>query len=144
MVDYPVDPECIFCKIISQSIPCAKVYEDKHILAFLDINPIKKGHTLVIPKGHYPTLLDIPNELGEHLIPSMKRVASAVMEATNASGFNCLQNNFSAAGQVVFHLHWHIIPRFSRDELPIWPHGEYSQQEELQDLARSINEQILP
>lgn len=138
----PTDDECIFCKIIAGKIPCAKVYEDDRILAFLDINPIARGHTLVVPKGHYPTLLELPASEGEALLNAMRLVARAVYEETGAGGFNCIQNNFGPAGQMVFHSHWHIIPRFDNDGLPDWPGGKYNDIAEMQQLAYSVNARI--
>ena len=138
----PVDSECLFCKIIAGEIPCARVYEDSHILAFLDINPVAKGHTLVVPKGHYPTLLDLPACVGEPLLHAMRLVAGALLKETKASGFNCVQNNFSSAGQMVFHSHWHIIPRFDNDGLADWPGGRYADITEMQQLALTIGARI--
>lgn len=137
-----MDESCIFCKIIAGAIPSAKVFEDENILAFLDLNPIAKGHTLVVPKGHYPTLLDLPSSEGKALLRAMRLVAKAVQEQTGAGGFNCIQNNFGPAGQMVFHSHWHIIPRFANDGLPDWPGGRYSDSTEMQQLAQSINARI--
>lgn len=137
-----VDEECVFCKIIAGEIPCSRVYEDAHILAFLDLNPIAKGHTLVVPKEHFPTLLDVPAEVGTPLIRAMRRIGAALRKATGASGFNCVQNNFSAAGQVVFHSHWHIIPRFENDGLPDWRGGRYKDSAEMQQLAKSIDAHV--
>jgi histidine triad (HIT) family protein len=139
---YPVAPDCIFCKIIAGEIPCARVYEDVDILAFLDINPIARGHTLVLPKGHYPTLLDLPAVVGTPLMRALRLVASGVKQATESSGFNCIQNNFSSAGQMVFHSHWHIIPRYDNDGLPDWPGGRYADSAEMQQLAFSINSRL--
>ncbi|MCL1939849.1 MAG: HIT family protein [Desulfovibrionaceae bacterium] len=133
------DPACIFCKIIAGEIPCARVYEDENVLAFLDINPIAKGHTLVVPKGHFPTLLELPESEGEALLKALRLVAGAVKKETGAGGFNCVQNNFAPAGQMVFHSHWHIIPRFDNDGLPDWPGGQYADTDEMQQLARSIS-----
>jgi histidine triad (HIT) family protein len=133
------DPTCIFCKIIAGEIPCARVYEDENVLAFLDINPIAKGHTLVVPKGHFPTLLELPESEGEALLKALRLVAGAVKEETGAGGFNCIQNNFTPAGQMVFHSHWHIIPRFDNDGLPDWPGGQYADTDEMRQLARSIS-----
>ncbi len=130
--------DCIFCKIIAGDIPCARIYEDAHVLAFLDINPIAKGHTLVVLKGHYPTLLDVPSCVGEPLLRALRLVGKAVREETRAGGFNCIQNNFSPAGQMVFHSHWHIIPRFDNDGLPDWPGGRYADISEMQQLAASL------
>ena len=134
-----VDENCIFCKIVQGRIPCARVYEDERVIAFLDINPIAAGHTLLVLKEHYPTLLDVPAGEGEHLLRAMRRVAWAVLKATKASGFNCIQNNFACAGQMVFHSHWHIIPRFDNDGLPDWPGGQYADSDVMQQLARSIS-----
>ncbi len=113
---------CIFCRIVKGELPSTRVYEDDMMLAFLDINPVSKGHTLVIPKAHYATLLDMPEELARPLIAALARVGKAVMAATGAQGFNCLQNNFAASGQIVHHAHWHVIPRFDGDGLTHWPH----------------------
>ena len=138
----PVDENCLFCKIIAGAIPCAKVYEDENILAFLDINPIARGHSLIVPKGHYPTLLELPASEGQALMHGMRLVAKALMEERGADGFNCIQNNFAAAGQMVFHSHWHIVPRFSSDGLPDWPGKPYADNEEMQALARAISGRI--
>lgn len=117
----PVSDSCIFCRIVSGALPSTRVYEDEHVMAFLDINPVAKGHLLVIPKCHYETLLDVPEETGARIMPVLKLLGKAVMMATGADGFNCLQNNFAASGQVVFHSHWHIVPRFEGDGLTQWP-----------------------
>lgn len=134
----PVADDCIFCRIIQGEIPSIKVYENDDVLAFLDINPIASGHSLLIPKGHYETLLDIPEEMAARLLPALARVARAVMTATGADGFNCLQNNFAASGQVVFHSHWHIIPRFEGDGLRQWPHKTSVDPAALQAVAEAI------
>jgi histidine triad (HIT) family protein len=135
----PVDAHCLFCKIIAGDIPCAKVYEDDDILAFLDINPTAKGHTLVVPKGHYPTLLDLPPTEGPALLRAMALVGKALMTQCGAGGFNCFQNNFGPAGQMVFHSHWHIIPRFDNDGLPDWGGKPYDSNDEMLELARALS-----
>lgn len=134
-----VDENCIFCKIIKGEIPCARIYEDERVLAFLDINPVAEGHALVVLKNHYPTLLDVPAREGEALLKAMRLVAGAVLKVTGADGFNCVQNNFPCAGQMVFHAHWHIIPRFDNDGLPDWPGGRYADNAAMHQLARSIS-----
>jgi len=136
---HTTDPACIFCKIIAGELPSARVYEDNSVLAFLDISPIAKGHTLVVPKGHFPTLLDLPESEGKALFKALRLVAGAVKAETGAGGFNCVQNNFAPAGQVVFHFHIHIVPRFDNDGLPGWPGGRYVDTDEMQQLARSIS-----
>lgn len=138
----PVNPDCIFCKIIAGELPSSRVYETENLLAFLDLNPVAKGHTLIIPKGHYPTLLDVPPEEGNELIHGMKLIGNALMQHLNADGFNCMQNNFSAAGQMVFHSHWHIIPRFETDGLKLWASGKYDSSDEMLALAAALNSKI--
>ena len=133
--------DCIFCKIAKGEIPCAKVYEDDKVLAFLDIAPVSKGHTIVIPKEHHKDLLDVPNELLEHIIIAVKKISKAVVRAVDADGFNIGKNNGSAAGQVVMHSHFHIIPRFEGDGLKPWPQGEY-EEGEMDKIARDINSVI--
>ncbi|MDL2216625.1 HIT family protein [Desulfovibrio sp. OttesenSCG-928-M14] len=139
---YPMDASCLFCKIIAGELPCARVYEDNAILAFLDINPISRGHTLVVPKGHYPTLLDFPDSEGEALVRAMRLVAAALHETLQSDGFNCLQNNFGPAGQMIFHAHWHLIPRYEGDGLTHWPGGKYKDNDDMRQLALDINQRI--
>ncbi|MCC8193503.1 MAG: HIT family protein [Deltaproteobacteria bacterium] len=134
----PVSESCIFCRIAKGELPSIKIYEDDDILAFLDINPVSSGHTLVIPKGHYETLLDIPDALGAKMTPALARIGRAIMTATKADGFNCLQNNFAASGQIVFHSHWHVIPRFDGDGLKQWPHKTNVDAAALQAVAEAI------
>ena len=134
----PVSDSCLFCRIIKGEIPGTRVYEDADVLAFLDINPVAPGHTLVIPKGHYETLLDIPDELGAKMVPVLARIGRAVMAATRAGGFNCLQNNFAASGQMVFHSHWHVIPRFDGDGLKHWPQKSNIDAAAMQAVAEAI------
>ncbi len=121
--------ECIFCKIISGEIPCTKVYEDNDVLAFLDIGPVNQGHTLVIPKEHYETLLDMPEELLCAVSKAVKKVSKAVKEGTGCGGFNVLQSNYKVSGQLVPHYHVHIIPRLETDGLKHWPQGKYGEGE---------------
>jgi len=134
----PTASECIFCKIVAGDVPCAKVYETESCLAFLDIAPVSGGHALVLPKGHYPTLMDIPAELGSELFQALSRVGKAVMEATGADGLNLMQNNFEAAGQLVHHAHYHLIPRFADDGLRLWPQSPYEDLDEMGRLAANI------
>jgi histidine triad (HIT) family protein len=110
--------ECLFCKIAGGEIPSDKVYEDSKFLAFLDINPRNPGHTLVIPKKHYETILDMPDgELGDLLL-MVKKVASAVKESMKADGISVGQSNGRAAGQVIPHVHFHVIPRYLSEGPP--------------------------
>ncbi len=104
--------ECLFCRIVKGDIPAKKVYEDDVSFAFLDINPRNPGHTLVIPKKHYETLLDMPEKEAGRLFESVRRIAGMVMNGMNAQGISIAQSNGKAAGQVVAHAHFHVIPRF--------------------------------
>lgn len=135
--DHAIPKDCIFCKIIKGEIPCSKLYEDNEFFAFLDIAPINKGHTLIVPKIHCKNLLDFPKAEETDLVEFIKKVARAIIKATNADGFNLGLNNGEAAGQVVHHAHFHIIPRFSDDNLGHWPKKEIPEQE-MQDIQKKI------
>ena len=130
--------DCIFCRIANGEIPSAKVYEDDEVLAFLDLAPANRGHVLIVPKRHYTNALDFPCEAAPAICQAVKKVGGALVEALNARGFNVFQNNGPAAGQTVFHLHWHIIPRFEHDGLAMWAQGSYPSQEEMNALAEKI------
>jgi histidine triad (HIT) family protein len=109
--------DCIFCKIVNGKIGSEKVLESNSFIAIKDINPKTVGHTLIISKDHYVTLLDIPNRLGEELLTFSKQVVSKLMDETKAHGFNVIMNNLESAGQIVKHAHIHIIPRKEGDGL---------------------------
>ena len=114
----------IFSKIIAGEIPCHKIYEDDRVLAFLDINPLSDGHTLVIPKEEVATLDAMSDESAAAVGRVLPRIARAVLEVTGAKDFNVLQNNGAAAHQAVFHVHFHIIPRVGDSGLGIgWKTG---------------------
>jgi histidine triad (HIT) family protein len=118
--------DCIFCKIVGGQIPVAKVYEDDAVLAFLDIGPVSTGHTLVIPKVHYGTVDECPADVLTDLVQPICRIAKAVVAATRCDGYNVLCNNGPAAGQVVHHVHFHVIPRTKGDGVfNHWPASEY-------------------
>ena len=133
--------ECIFCKIIKGEIPCTKVYEDDNVFAFLDIGPVNKGHTLVMPKEHYETILDMPDELLCSVTKAVKKLSKAVKEGTGCGGLCILQNNFKISGQLVPHYHVHIIPRLETDELKHWPQGKYAEGE-ADEIAEKIKKVI--
>lgn len=103
--------DCIFCKIADREIPSRIIFENDLNLAFLDISPISKGHTIVIPKNHYPNLENIPNYELSELYKDVKILATNIHKKLKIDGYNILQNNFPAAGQVIEHFHIHIIPR---------------------------------
>ena len=121
--------DCIFCKIVQGKIPSSKLYENEHILSFLDIGPVNKGHALVIPKKHFVDLTEIPEKELKELIKAVQKIAIAIKKATNADGFNINMSNKPAAGQVVMHAHLHVIPRYKDDGLKLWPQGKYNEGE---------------
>jgi len=133
--------DCIFCKIVAGELPSAKVYEDKRVLAFMDLNPVNKGHALVIPKDHYQNLTDLPPDLLKEIIQIVQKLANPVIEAVGADGFNLCLNNGEAAGQLVGHVHFHIIPRLKGDNLHPWP-GKTYQEGEKERIAEDIKKQI--
>jgi histidine triad (HIT) family protein len=104
--------ETIFSRIIRGEIPCHKVYEDQHVLAFLDIGPLSRGHTLVIPKEPAETLDKLSDEAAAAIGRVLPRICRALLNATGATAFNVLQNNGKTAHQLVQHVHFHIIPRY--------------------------------
>lgn len=109
--------DCIFCKIVAGEIPCFQLYEDEHTLAFMDINPANRGHALAIPKAHTPNLLESPDEALAVTVATARKVARAVQMTVNPDGLNLVQANGPGAAQSVFHLHMHVIPRFTNDNL---------------------------
>ncbi|MBQ8281825.1 MAG: HIT family protein [Lachnospiraceae bacterium] len=136
------DCNCIFCKIIEGSIPSSVVYEDNDFRAILDIAPSHKGHTIVLPKYHAANIFELPEDVAAKALPVVKKVAAAIEDETGCDGVNILQNNGVAAGQTVFHLHIHIIPRFEGDGiLPVWPQGSY-EKGEAAILAEKIKNRI--
>ena len=120
------DPDCIFCKIIAGEIPAVKVLEDDHALAFLDIGPLAEGHVLLIPKGHWATLDEMPADEAGDVLRHLPALCHAVQAATACEGLNVLQNNGRVAHQVVPHVHFHLIPRNAGDAFSFnWPAGAY-------------------
>lgn len=116
---------CIFCKIINGEIPSYKVYEDEQTLAFLDINPVNSGHTLVVPKKHYANIEAADEETLSQVIRVVKKVGLSLKKNLAVAGYNVQVNNDPAAGQAVFHLHFHVTPRIANDGLKLWPQKKY-------------------
>ena len=111
--------DCIFCRIARKEIKADIVYEDDSFIAFLDINPDVEGHTLVLPKKHFTTLLDMPNTLGNEMLEAIKKVSLKLIKDGKAEGFNVIFNNYKLAGQEVPHVHAHIIPRKKDDGMKL-------------------------
>lgn len=133
---------CIFCSIIKNEIPSTKIYETDKVFAFLDIAPMNEGHTLIIPKFHSETILDLPLDFAEEVLKAQQIIAKALMKSLGASGFNCIQNNYPSSGQMVPHVHWHILPRYQASEFPLWKQGKYESIEAMNDLAQKIIKNI--
>jgi len=128
--DVPADPDCILCGIVAGTIPSYKIYEDDHVLSFLDIGPLARGHVLLIPKAHYVTLDTMPDDLAADCARVLPSLARAVMTVSGRPDFNILQNNGAPAGQIVNHVHFHIIPRREGDSLGYrWPAGKLADDE---------------
>lgn len=134
--------DCLFCKIVAGDIPATKVHEDDETLAFLDINPVSEGHTLVIPKDHFENVYATPAETWCRVMLTVQKVAEAVRHAVNADGINLVMNNESAAGQLVPHAHVHIIPRHNDDGLKPWIGKPYKSVEESKSISEKIKEEL--
>lgn len=137
--------DCIFCKIINGEIPSAKVYENEHVLAFLDISQVTEGHTLVIPKIHKENVYELTPEIARNLFEVVPEIANAIKKAVNPAGMNLVNNNGEAAGQTVFHYHIHIIPRYGKGDGfgAVWKTNtsEYTP-EDLKKIAENISKQL--
>lgn len=133
---------CIFCKIIDGEIPSTVVYEDDTFKAIMDISPAAKGHIIILPKKHYADLFELDDEIAAKILPVAKKIAAAMKAELNCDGVNLLQNNGEAAGQTVYHLHIHLIPRYKGDNVKLsWEHDEYAEGEAA-DLAAAIAARI--
>ena len=108
---------CIFCKILADEIPSSVVYEDDMFRAILDVNPAAKGHVIILPKKHAANIFELPDEEASKILIVARKIAKALKETYHCDGVNILQNNGEAAGQTVFHLHVHVIPRFEGTQI---------------------------
>jgi len=133
---------CVFCRIVKGEIPSCKIYEDDDVFAFLDIAPISVGHTLVIPKKHYDNIHSCPPEIISAVSAKLGFIAKAVIIAVGCDSYNVMCNNGKPAGQVVMHIHFHIIPRKENDEVfSQWPAKKYLQGQ-AEKIAQDIKSQI--
>lgn len=135
-----IDDNCIFCKLANGQIPTNSYYEDEDFKVIMDASPAAKGHSIILPKTHAANLFELPDEYCEKIMKVAKKCATAVKETLHCDGVNILQNNGEAAGQTVFHLHVHIIPRMKDDDINItWKPGEGDGAEELaQEIAKKL------
>ena len=137
--------DCLFCKIAAGEIPSIRIYENDHVLAFMDIGPIVKGHALVIPKAHHNPLSETPDEVLAQVIAAVRLVARAQQEGLGADGVNIHQANGAAAGQVVPHLQFHVVPRFKHDGHHWnWTPHSYADMSEAAALADRIQAALKP
>lgn len=132
--------DCIFCKIVRKEADATIVYEDDGTLAFLDISPLNHGHTLVIPKEHYPTMMEMPPEKVGKLFIVVAKIMKGVQKASAADGISIGQSNGRAASQEVFHVHVHIIPRYNHEMM--FPERKQIERKELEEIGRKIRESI--
>jgi histidine triad (HIT) family protein len=136
------DKDCIFCKIVAGEIPSVKIYENDVVYSFLDIGPLSEGHTLVIPKEHYSKLHECPADLFGTVASTIPKIASAVIEALGYEDYNVLCNNGRSAGQLVDHVHFHIIPRRQSDNLfNRWPSSQYPEGK-IETVSQKIREKL--
>lgn len=131
--------DCIFCKIASGEILSKKIYEDKKVIAFLDINPISKGHTLIIPKKHFENIWDINELYLKEIINASKKTSLLLKNKLNAEGINILHASGKEAQQSVFHFHIHVVPRYKDDKLNTWPKSNYKELN-FDDLIKKIKQ----
>ena len=138
----PRDPNCVFCKIVSMELPAAVVYQNQSIMAFLDVNPLAEGHLLVIPREHYGQVTQMPPDQCAELLSPVPKLGRALVEITGAGGFNILINQGQVAGQVVPHVHCHLIPRKPDDGLGYrWNAGTYAKDRDA-ELAAAFQQAL--
>lgn len=134
------DENCIFCRIANGEIPSVTVCEDSDFRVILDLGPASRGHALILPKEHFKDICDADEKVAAKILPLAARIGSAMKAGLGADGFNVVQNNGTAAGQTVFHLHVHVIPRYEGGPgMVTWAPGE-AEQAELEETARMLKE----
>lgn len=138
-----METDCIFCRIVAHELPAERIYEDAQTLAFMDIGPLAKGHALVIPKAHFETVADAPPEALSALMPVIRKIVRAQFATMPLGGVNVTQANGAAAGQVVPHVHFHVIPRpaGSRSFMN-WQPGQYESPGEMAAYAQQLRNAI--
>lgn len=107
--------DCVFCNIVARNLEAEVVFENESVISFLDIRPVNYGHTLVIPKQHFENFISVPADTLSSLVTTTQNIAAAVQISLGSDGFNIIVNNGAAAGQTIFHFHFHIIPRYKMD-----------------------------
>lgn len=133
-----LDDNCIFCKIAAGEIPSETVYEDEQFRAILDLGPASAGHTLILPKAHFKDVTEISDEYAANVLKVAAKLGKAMKKGLGCEGFNLVQNNGEAAGQTVFHLHVHLIPRMKNDNIDIkWAQGECADGEKIAEEIKA-------
>ena len=136
------DSDCIFCKIVAGDIPACKVLQDDTSLGFMDIGPVSEGHVLLIPREHYQTIDDIPEDVAASVLKLLPQLVAAVKTVTGCQGVNVLQNNGTIAGQLVPHVHFHIIPRSPGGKFNFnWPTEKYPEGR-MEELGNEIKKAL--
>ncbi len=139
----PRDPDCVFCQIVADTRTCELLAEDREALAFMDIHPANSGHCLVIPKGHWPTVLDIPPDAFAAVARLVVRVAAGVQQALAPPGVSLVQATGPAANQTVPHLHVHVLPRRQDDRLPLnWSRTGAGHADRIAEIASRIRDRL--
>ena len=134
--------DCIFCQIVSGKIPSELISEDNSTLAFLDINPVRPSHTLIIPKAHHETLQDLPADLMGKLMNKAQKVARGLLKAGETEGYNLFSNNHKCSGQAIPHFHYHLVPRRTGDGITFqWKTGTY-RDEDMKAWGKRIREAL--
>ena len=128
---------CLFCSIVAGTVPSQKIYETDSLLAFLDIHPTNPGHVIVIPKVHYDNYLDAPASVLTELAGAMQQLAPPVLAAVGADAWNLIVNSGRNAGQVIFHVHFHLVPRFLDDGFRHWK-GNPEHEQGVDSVAEKI------
>ena len=138
-----MNADCPFCRIASGKSQASIVYEDATVLAFMDANPASVGHTLVVPREHYENIYEIPEKLLAELVAVVKRICVAVKKTVDADGIKVIQLNGRAAGQVVMHLHIHVIPAVPKADAGMGHHGRLTpERKKLDETAQKIRENL--
>jgi len=130
--------DCIFCKIVNGELSCYKIWEDEDFLAFLDINPVSRGHVLVIPKRHYENISDCDDETLGKLNVVCKKIGLMLKDKLGATGVNIVNASGKDAQQSVFHLHYHVVARYPEDGMDLWFHGKEKFGNQLEEIAKKI------
>ena len=133
-----IKDDCIFCKLANGIIPTNTIYEDDDFRVILDASPSGQGHSLIIPKQHFDNAYSIDDSVAAKVMPLAKKIAAAIKQVTGCDGVNIIQNNGPAAGQTVFHLHIHVVPRFNDDFEFEWPHKSFSDEEQAATAAEIV------